>query len=95
MSYNVSTEQLACHTTERPEVKHQQPPQNVRLLIAREAALWLEVNPRTSQLWARRALKSGDPVVQIVAGAYCAPDWWWKMTLAKPIKPGRPRKAKA
>lgn len=61
-----------------------------RLLSAREAALWLEANPRTAQLRARRALLSGEPAVQTIAGAYCAPAWWWKTTLAKPIKVGRP-----
>ena len=65
-----------------------------RLLSAREAALWLEVNPRTAQLRARRALRSGDPAVQTIAGAHCAPGWWWKQVLAKPIKVGRPRKCK-
>jgi hypothetical protein len=32
-----------------------------RLLSAREAALWLGVNPRTAQLWARRAQRAGSP----------------------------------
>jgi len=63
-----------------------------RLLSAREAALWLEVNPRTAQLRARRALQSGDPEVLVIAGAYCAPGWWWQKVLAKPLTPGRPRK---
>jgi hypothetical protein len=65
---------------------------NERLLSAREAALWLQVNPRTAQLRARRALGSGDLEVHIIAGAYCAPNWWWQKLLAKPIKVGRPRK---
>ncbi len=63
-----------------------------RLMSAREAALWLQVNPRTAQLRARRALRSGEPAVQTIAGAYCAPSWWWQALLAKPIKLGRPRK---
>jgi hypothetical protein len=62
-----------------------------RLLSAREAALWLEVNPCTAQLRAKRALRSGAPEVRTIAGAYCAPDWWWQQLLAKPIKVGRPR----
>jgi hypothetical protein len=63
-----------------------------KLLSAREAALWLQVNPKNAQLRARRALRAGDPAVRTVAGAYVAPDWWWQTTLAKPIKVGRPRK---
>lgn len=63
-----------------------------RLLSAREAALWIGVNPRTAQLRARRALRSGDSAVRTIAGAYCAPSAWWQNTLAKPIKVGRPRK---
>jgi hypothetical protein len=66
-----------------------------RLLSAREAAIWLEVNPRTAQLRARRALESSDSVVQTIAGAYCAPGWWWQQILAKPINVGRPRKERA
>jgi hypothetical protein len=62
------------------------------MLSAREAALWLQVNPRTAQLRARRAPVAGDPAVRTIAGAYCAPDWWWQKVLAKPIKVGRPRK---
>jgi hypothetical protein len=65
-----------------------------RLLSAREAALWLQVNPRTAQLRARRALRASDPAVRSIAGAYVAPDWWWQKILAKPIKVGRPRKEK-
>jgi hypothetical protein len=41
----------------------------------------------------KAALRSGMSEVRIIAGAYCAPDWWWQKTLAKPIKVGRPRKA--
>jgi hypothetical protein len=63
-----------------------------RLLSAREAALWLQVNPRTAQMRARRALKSGETAIRTIAGAYCAPSTWWKKTLVKPIKVGRPRK---
>jgi hypothetical protein len=35
---------------------------------------------------------SGDPLVQMIAGAYVAPFWRWKRLLGKPITPGRPRK---
>jgi hypothetical protein len=63
-----------------------------RLLSAREAALWLQVNLHTAQVRARRALRSGDPAVRTIAGAYVAPDWWWQKLLVKPIKVGRPRK---
>jgi hypothetical protein len=52
-----------------------------RLLTAREAALWLQVNPRTAQLRAKRALTAGDQAVQTIAGAYVAPDWWWEKLL--------------
>jgi hypothetical protein len=62
-----------------------------RILSAREAALMLGVNPRTAQLRARRALTRGDQWVRWIAGAYCAPLWWWKDLLAGPIEPGRPR----
>jgi hypothetical protein len=65
-----------------------------QLLSARAAALWLDVNPRTAQLRASRALRSGDRLVQTIAGAYCAPRWWRKLALAKPIKPGRPSNGK-
>ena len=27
-------------------------------------------------------------------GTYCAPGWWWRLVLAKPMKPGRPRSSK-
>jgi hypothetical protein len=67
-------------------------PSTERLLSAREAALWLQVNPRTAQVRARRALRSGVPEVRSIAGASCAPGWWWENTLVKPIKIGRPRK---
>jgi hypothetical protein len=50
------------------------------------------VNPRTAQLRARRALRAGDPLVQMIAGAYVAPLGWWKRLLKQPITPGRPRK---
>jgi hypothetical protein len=53
--------------------------------------LLLGVNPRTAQLRARRALARGDQWVHWIAGAYCAPKWWWKDLLAGPIEPGRPR----
>jgi hypothetical protein len=33
--------------------------------------------------------------VQIIAGAYVAPLWWWRRLLKKPITPGRPRKNEA
>jgi hypothetical protein len=50
-----------------------------RLLSAREAALELgTVVPRTAQLRARRALVAGDPMVRMIAGAYCAPMTWWE-----------------
>jgi len=51
-------------------------------MSAREAALWLGMNPRTAQVRARRAIRSGDLLVRWIAGAYCAPGWWWKITLA-------------
>jgi hypothetical protein len=60
-------------------------------LVVVDAALQLQVNPRTAQLRARRALKSRDPAVRTIARAYVAPDWWWQKILAKPIKVGRPR----
>lgn len=62
-----------------------------RLLSAREAAFWLQVNPRTAQVRARRALRSVVSEVRSIAGAYCAPGWWWQKTLARPIKVGKPR----
>ena len=62
-----------------------------KLYSAREAALLLGVNPRTAQLRARRALTRGDQWVRWIAGAYCAPEWWWRDLLAGPIEPGRPR----
>jgi hypothetical protein len=62
------------------------------LLSAREAALGLDVNPRTAQLRARRALVAGDRQVRTIAGTYCAPLWWWQRLLAKPIHAGRPQK---
>jgi hypothetical protein len=62
-----------------------------KLLSAREAALLLGVNPRTAQLRARRALARGDQWVHWIAGAYCAPTWWWRDLLSGPIEPGRPR----
>ena len=62
-----------------------------KIISAREAALWLDVNPRTAQLRAGRALRSGERTVRTIAGAYCAPGWWWQKVLAKPIRPGRPR----
>jgi hypothetical protein len=65
--------------------------QDERLLSAREAALWLGVNPRTAQLRAGRALRAGVREVRTIAGAYWAPVWWWQQLLAQPIKPGRPR----
>jgi hypothetical protein len=75
-----------------PALQTQQPvPSTERLLSAREAALWLQVNPRTAQVRARRALNSGVSEVRIIAGAYCAPGWWWQKTLARPIKVGKPR----
>ena len=75
------------------DVQKQHPAQSHdRLLSAREAALWLHVNPRTAQVRARRALRSREPEVRIIAGAYCAPGRWWQKLLAKPIKVGRPRK---
>lgn len=66
-----------------------------KLMSAREAALWLDVNPRTAQVRAKRALLSGESAVRSIAGAYCAPDWWWERALAKPIKIGRPHKPDA
>ena len=64
-----------------------------RLLSAREAALELGTEPRTAQLRARRALVAGDPVVRLIAGAYCAPMAWWEKTLLQqPIGRGRPLK---
>jgi hypothetical protein len=67
------------------------PPSPDQLLSARAAALQLHVNPRTAQLRARRALRAGDPLMQMIAGAYVAPLWWWQLLLAKPMKVGRPR----
>jgi hypothetical protein len=75
-----------------PEDKQPPAPETVPLLSAREAALHLQVNPRTAQLRAKRALQDGDPLVHWIAGAYVAPLWWCKRLLKKPITPDRPRK---
>lgn len=63
------------HLAAFSELAHQPQDQQDRLLSARGAALWLNVNPRTAQLRARRALRAGDPIVRPIAGAYCAPEW--------------------
>lgn len=60
------------------------------LWSAREAALRLGVNPRTAQLRAGRAYKHGDKGVMWLAGAYCAPESWWRELFAGPVRPGRP-----
>jgi hypothetical protein len=80
------------HEARSSEPADQLEDQQGQLVSAREAALWLGVNPRTAQLRARRALKGGDSAVRPIAGAYCAPRWWWQKILAKPIKVGRPPK---
>ena len=85
-------EQRTSHSDHSANVPESSAPEAFdRILSAREAALMLGVNPRTAQLRARRALNRGDQLVHWIAGAYCAPLWWWKELLAGPIEPGRPR----
>jgi hypothetical protein len=62
--------------------------EEVLLMTAREAADWFEVNLRTAQRRAQRALQAGDPVVRKIDGAYFAPGGWWRKVLAGLIKPG-------